>query len=104
MGFGTQRTATALRGTLKTVSKAGKILGGVGQVLNSVVYVINTLDQNKKMTTGDHVGFWVGTAVFAGAATIGGLIVGAITLGYGVIEVGSWLYNGKSIEQNIFDN
>lgn len=30
-------------------------------------------------------------------------ITAGIAIGYGVIELGSWLYNGKSIEQNIFD-
>jgi hypothetical protein len=103
MGFGTQRTAQALKGTLGALSKAGKYLGAAGQVLNTYAYISKGLDPSQKLTTGDHAGFWTGSAVFTAAAIVGGPVTGGIALGYGIVELGSWLYNGRSIEQNIFD-
>ncbi len=103
IGFGTQETAAALRGTLGIVSTAGKYLGAAGQILNTAVYVSKLLDPNARLSTGDHLGFWTGTVVYGAVAIIGGPVTGGIALGYGLGELGSWAFTGKSIEQNIFD-
>lgn len=80
---------------------AGSFTDELGQVLNlgGIVWggtelALQTIRQNNgPQAIGRFLGF--GTQRTAGA------LKG--TLGYGVIELGSWLYNGKSIEQNIFD-
>ncbi|KIA92750.1 hypothetical protein OC25_15250 [Pedobacter kyungheensis] len=89
--------------TLGYVKTAGKYLGAAGQVLNTGVYLNKAFSSKEHLTTGDHVGFWAGTGVFAAAMMFINPVTAGITLGYGALELGSWLYNGKSIEQNIFD-
>ncbi|MDN3581554.1 DUF6443 domain-containing protein [Mucilaginibacter flavus] len=104
LGFGTQRTADALRETVGYINTIGKYTGYAGQALNTYIYFSKLTDSKAKLTTGDHVGFWTGTAVWgaslifsANPIVLGGALV------YGAVELGSWAYNGKSIEQNIFD-
>jgi len=102
LGFGTQRTATALSETLEIVNKLGKYTGYAGQALNTYMYLNKALDPNARLTTGDHVGFWTGTAVWGASLVFASnpIVLGAAVV-YGAAELGSW--NGKSIEQNIFD-
>jgi RHS repeat-associated protein len=104
LGFGTQRTADALRGTLGYINTIGKYTGYAGQALNTFIYFSKLTDPKAKLTRGDHVGFWTGSAVWASSLiwAANPIVLGAVVL-YGAAELGSWAYNGKSIEQNIFD-
>ncbi|MGN8055117.1 hypothetical protein ACTJKN_02515 [Pedobacter sp. 22163] len=78
-------------------------MGVAGQLLNTAVYLSKSIDPNEHLTTGDHVGFWTGTGVFAAAMMFSNPVTAGIAIGDGALELGFWLYNGKLIAQNIFD-
>ncbi len=104
IGFGTQRVATALRGTLAGISKIGKALGlaGYGLQAFSSSYKYAT---GQNVSTAENVGLgistgFVGAALFA-AGTAAAPIVAAGALIYGAIELGSYFYNGNNLEENL---
>jgi RHS repeat-associated protein len=105
IGFGTQQTAKALRGTLGAVSKAGKILGAVGYGLQ-VVSIGSKLINGERVSTAEAVGFGVSTvlvgAVSIAAGTVAAPFVAAAALIYGVFELGSYIFTGNTLEENIF--
>ncbi len=106
LGFGTQRTAQALRGTLGHVGKLGKKLGIAGYLLSAASYG-SSLAGNEKVSTATHVNFGIGTifvsAAFITAGTAAAPFVAGGALVYGVGQVGSWLYNGKTLEENFIE-
>lgn len=105
LGFGTQRTAAALRGTLGIVGKVGKYLGVAGYAIQ-VATISYKVINGERVSTSQVVGFGVSTALVGAAAMAAGTLAAPFVAGaaliYGAIELGSWLYNGKTLEDNIF--
>jgi RHS repeat-associated protein len=89
---GTQKVAGFLRTSASQMSKTGRYLGNIGILVSTVDYVANF----KEKSGYDHVSYWagMGVSVISTAFPVVGLI-------YGGIELGSYLYNGKSAEENI---
>ncbi|MFZ6009402.1 MAG: RHS repeat-associated core domain-containing protein [Bacteroidota bacterium] len=106
-GFGTQRHAAALKGTFGVTKNVAAKLGTLGYGLSAVMY-INAVMGNKKVSTASHVNFGVSTilygAAFFTAGTVAAPFVAGAALIYGVGQLGSWLYNGKTLEDNIIGN
>lgn len=105
LGFGTQRTAHALSGTVGVVSKVGRGVGGVG-------YVLQFSSTGSKFVTGqtislaEGVNFGIST-VFMGAAwftagTLAAPFVAGGSLIYGAGQLGSYMITGKTLEENYF--
>lgn len=59
LGFGTQRTAAALKGTLSTVSKVGGAIGAFGYELQAVS-IGSKLYNGESISTADAVGWCMG--------------------------------------------
>jgi RHS repeat-associated protein len=105
LGVGTQQTAKALKGTLNTVSKAGKVAGAVGfgvQVLSTGYKYVN----GQKVSKAENVSLGVST-VLVGAAyfavgTAAAPFVAGAALVYGAVSLGSYLFTGNTLEENIF--
>ena len=104
-GFGTQQTAQALRGTLGVVSKVGKGLGVAGYGLQ-VATTGYKLYNGQSVGTAEAVGLGISTAfVGAGvilAGTAAAPFVAAGALIYGAFQLGSYIYNGNTLEENYF--
>ncbi|PWG77919.1 hypothetical protein [Pararcticibacter amylolyticus] len=101
LGFGTQRTAAALRGTLGQVSKLGKQLGTAGMILSAATYGSQLLTNPQGISTATHANFWIGATLYGAAAVFGGPVVAGAALIYGTAQLGSWIYNGKTLEENV---
>ncbi|RTL48890.1 MAG: hypothetical protein EKK39_11805, partial [Sphingobacteriales bacterium] len=101
LGFGTQQTARALSGTVKTLGAWGKNLGTAGMVLSSVNYVAQGLDPSQSISTATHVNFWLSAGLYGAAAVIGGPIIGGAALIYGAGQLGSYMFTGNTLEENI---
>nr|WP_255607094.1 RHS repeat-associated core domain-containing protein [Pedobacter polysacchareus] len=103
LGFGTQRTAKALRSTLGHVTKLGKKLGTLGYVLSVGSYLAD-LGDKEKVSTATHVNFGISTVLYGAAFFTAGTAAAPFVAGgaliYGAGQVGSWLYNGKTLEEN----
>jgi hypothetical protein len=102
LGFGTQQTARALTGTVKTLGAWGKNLGTAGMVLSSVNYVAQGLDPSQTISTATHVNFWLSAGLYGAAAVIGGPIIGGAALIYGAGQLGSYMFTGNTLEENYF--
>ena len=105
LGFGAQRTAQALRGTLGVVSKVGKGLGvaGYGLQVGTTVY---KAANNMPIPTAEKVGLGystvlVGAAYFAAGTAAAPFVAGA-ALVYGVGQLGSYMFTGHTLEENYF--
>ena len=105
IGFGTQQTANALSGTLGVVSKVGKGLGVAGYALSAASIGLKYAT-GQSVSTAENVGFGISTGlVGAGwllAGTVGAPVVAGATLIYGAGELGSYLFTGNTLEENIF--
>ena len=106
MGFGTQQTAKALRGTVGIVSKAGKVLGAVGYGLQAATIGYKFIN-GQNISTSEKVGFGVSSALVGAGAIAAGTVAAPFVAGaalvYGIAELGSYLFTGKTIEEHIFD-
>lgn len=89
---GTQATARFLSNTFNGAKSLGSKLGGLGLAMSTTDYIANF--DNK--TGYDHANYWVGMGVMAVSYAVP--IVGII---YGGAQLGSYLYNGKSLEENV---
>lgn len=76
LGFGTQRTAKALKGTLGYVKTLGKHVGTAGMVLSAYSYGSQLLDKNTTISAATHANFWIGAGLYGAATILGGPIVG----------------------------
>jgi hypothetical protein len=74
------------------MSKSGRYLGNIGILVSSVDYIANF----KEKSGYDHLSYWTGMGV-----SLVSTAFPVIGLVYGGIELGSYLYNGKSAEENI---
>ncbi|MBS1652113.1 MAG: hypothetical protein JSU07_08905 [Bacteroidetes bacterium] len=105
LGFEASQVANAAQKTLGVVSKVGKVIGVAGYGLSaaSIGYKYAT---GQKVSTAENVSFGIGT-VFVGAGimaagTVAAPFVAAGALIYGAFELGSCLYSGNTVEENIF--
>lgn len=105
LGFGTQRIAQALRGTLGIVSKVGKGIGFVGYGLQfgTIFYKVSN---NISISTAEQVGMGIST-VLVGAAwiatgTVAAPFVAGGALIYGAGQLGSYILTEKTLEENYF--
>ncbi len=101
LGFGTQHTAEALRGTLGAVSKVGKHLGTAGMILSILSYVNQGVDPNQTISTATHLNFWISAGLYGAAAFVGGPFIAGAALLYGTAQLGSYMITGKTVEENI---
>jgi hypothetical protein len=105
LGFGTQRTAQALRGTLGVVSKVGKGLGIVGYGFQ-FVSTGSKFVTGQTISTAEGVGFGISTvlvgAVWFTAGTAAAPFVAGAALIYGAGQLGSWIFTGNTLEENYF--
>lgn len=101
IGIGVNQVKAGLNGTINTLGKWGGRLGTAGMVLSSINYGAQLLDASQTISTATHVNFWASAAVYSAAIIIGGPVTGAIALSYGIGQLGSYLFTGKSLEQNI---
>jgi hypothetical protein len=92
---GTQQVAGALRGYSNNARALGSKLGAVGAVLSTVDYVANFSDKNGY----EHANYYLGLAAY-GLAFVNPVGAG-IAVVYGVGQLGSYFYNGKTLEENI---
>lgn len=105
LGYGTQRTAAALRGTLSITKSIGAKFGTAGYVLSAISYGGQMFDPNQAISTATHVNFGVSTVLYGGAALLAGTAAAPFVAGaaliYGGAQLASWLYNGNTLEENI---
>ena len=105
IGFSTQQTAEALSGTLGVVSKVGKGFGIAGYGL-SAVSIGSKLINGDRISAAEGVGFGISTClVGAGWALAGTIAAPAVAIGaliYGGAELGSYIFTGNTVEENIF--
>jgi RHS repeat-associated protein len=105
IGFGTQRVAEALKGTLERVSKVSKWLGVAGYGLQLATTVYKYAD-GQKVSTSEKVGLSVSTGFVAAgiiaAGTVAAPFVAAGALIYGAAELGSWLFTQQTVEDHFF--
>lgn len=92
---GTQATARFLTNTFNGAKSLGSKLGGLGAILSTGDYLLNGGDKNGY----EHASYWIGMGVFA--LTVLNPATAAVGLVYGAAQLGSYLYNGKSAEENI---
>ncbi len=92
---GTQVTARFLTDTFKGVKSLGSKLGGFGAFLSTGDYILNGGEKNGY----EHASYWIGMGVFA--LTVLNPATAVVGLVYGAAQLGSYLYNGKSAEENI---
>ena len=103
LGFGTQQTANALRGTLGVVSKVGKSLGvaGYGLQVASTGY---KLYDGQSVGTAEAVGLGTSTlllgAAYFAVGTVAAPFVAGAALIYGVGQLGSYMITGNTLEEN----
>lgn len=106
LGFGTQQTAKALKGTLGAISKFGKGLGVVGYGLQ-VTATGAKLYNGEKVGTAEAVGLGLSTALigvaYIAAGTAAAPLVATGALIYGALELGSYMFTGKTVEDHIFE-
>jgi len=89
---GTQATAKVLTSTFNGFKSVGGALGTVGFLASTTDYVANFSDKNGY----EHANYWIGLGVSAISVSV--LIVGIM---YGGAQLASYLYNGKSLEENV---
>jgi len=92
---GTQSTANFLSKAFNGTKSLGKNLGGFGAILSTGDYLFNGGEKNGY----EHASYWIGMGVFA--LTVLNPATAVLGVVYGVAQVGSYLYNGKSAEENI---
>lgn len=92
---GTQATAKTLKSFSNSAKVMGSKLGGAGAILATTDYIVNFQEKNGY----EHANYWIGLGVMA-VATINPLTAG-IAVVYGAGQLGSYLYNGKTLEENI---
>lgn len=92
---GTQTVGRTLRSFQAGAKSGGAQLGVAGGILATVDYVSNLNDK----TGYDHANYWIGTILTIGAFM--NPIVAGVALVYGNGQGVSWLYNGKSLEENV---
>ncbi|HRH01755.1 MAG TPA: hypothetical protein PLN13_01995 [Bacteroidia bacterium] len=105
LGFGTQQTAQALRGTLGVVSKVGKGLGVAGYGLQVGVTGSKLLN-GQSVGTAEVVGLGlstvlIGAAWFAAGTAAAPFVAGGALI-YGVGQLGSYIFTGNTLEENYF--
>lgn len=102
LGAGTQHTARALTGTVQTISKIGAKAGTAGYLFSVGTYS-NALLGNEKVSVATHVNFGVTSTLVAAAYFAAGTAaapwVAGAALVYGALQMGSYAYNGQSLEQ-----
>ncbi|MBV5281634.1 MAG: RHS repeat-associated core domain-containing protein [Paludibacter sp.] len=105
IGFGTQQTAKALSGTLGVVSKVGKGLGVAGYALSAASIGLKYAT-GQSVSTAENVGFGISSGIVGAgwllAGTVGAPVVAGAALIYGAGELGSYLFTGNTLEENIF--
>lgn len=105
-GYATKVTANALTKTLEKVSKFSKVVGTVGMIHSTLNYG-SALITPGKIKASTHVNYWLGaglyTAAYLTVGTLAAPFVGGAALIYTVGQIGSYLYNGKTLEENIMD-
>ncbi|RKS01444.1 DUF6443 domain-containing protein [Flavobacterium sp. 102] len=103
-GIGTQVAAPRLKAFTNTLGAWGNRAGLAGYGLSALV-IGSKLLTGQTVTTAETAGFGINTAlVLAGsiaAGTAAAPIVATAALIYGALELGSYIYNGKTLEQNI---
>ncbi len=105
IGFGTQQTAQALRGTLGVVSKVGKGFGvaGYGLQVGTILYKTGN---SIPISTAEGVGLGVSTvligAAYFAAGTAAAPFVATGALIYGATQLGSYIFTGQTVEEHIF--
>jgi RHS repeat-associated protein len=92
---GTQSTANFLSKAFNGTKSLGKNLGGFGAILSTGDYLFNGGEKNGY----EHANYWIGMGVFA--LTVLNPATAVIGVVYGAVQLGSYLYNGKSAEENI---
>lgn len=87
-------------------SKVGKYVGIAGYAFQAGSIGVKVLN-GESITNADAIGFGVSSvimgAAFIAAGTAAAPLVGAAALIIGVAELGSYIFTGQSIEQQIFD-
>ena len=95
LGFGTQQSAKALKGTLGLVSEVGKKLGIAGYALQGAI-VGYKYATGQRVSTAEKVGFVISTALvgaaWVAAGTAAAPFVAAGALIYGALQLGSYLF------------
>ena len=104
-GNTSEETSAALYGFGKTVGVWGKNLGEAGVILTA--FNIGTKIYNgEHVSTAESTNFGISTALLIGgsiaAGTVAAPFVAAASLIYGVGELGSYLFTGNTLEENIF--
>jgi RHS repeat-associated protein len=102
IGKGTQETAKMLKTRLNNIKNISRNIGLFGQGLSTINYIANTIGE-AELSAGGHANFWIGTAIYAGAVLFSAGAMPAIALTYGILQIGSFLYNQKSLEENFLD-
>jgi RHS repeat-associated protein len=103
LGFGTQQTATSLRGTVNTLGNFGKNIGTVGMVFSSINYISQGLDNSQTISTATHANFWISAGIFSATVLIGGPVTGGAALLYGAGQLGSYIITGNTLEENLLE-
>ena len=106
-GIGAQVAAPRLQAFTSTLGTLGNRVGLAGFILSAAV-ITNKIYNGDKISTSEAIGFGI-NSVFAGvaiAAELGFTVafapqIATVALVYGALQLGSYFYNGHSLEQNI---
>ena len=106
-GIGEQVAAPRLRAFTSTLGTLGNRVGLAGFGLSAAV-ITTKIYNGDKISTAEAIGFGI-NSVFAGvaiAAELGFTVafapqIATVALIYGAVQLGSYMYNGQSLEQNI---
>ncbi|MGE0569471.1 MAG: RHS repeat-associated core domain-containing protein, partial [Bacteroidia bacterium] len=106
MGYGTQKMAQTLRGTLKSISNIGIKLGVAGYVLQVGSLVYKSAN-GTPITTADKVAFGISTGLVTAAYLTAGTLAAPFVAGagviYGLAELISWGLTDQTLEENLFN-
>jgi len=104
-GIGTQQAAKRISNFTGVLGKAGKVVGVAGYGLSALTLTYKVVN-GQNISTAEKVGFGMSTALIGAAyfavGTAAAPFVAGFAVAYGVGELGSYLFTGKTLEDHIF--